>query len=398
MTADRGASPANRRTRLVWLGILAGLILLGYELSILSVDLRILADDYVEYWSAGRLNLTGGNPYAADQLLPLERAAGRTTEVLMMWNPPYTLALAMPLAVPDYPLSRLIWLLLNIVIVLVATDWSWQLIGGATKGRWLARAVAFTFFPTIIVLRMGQIGPVLLLGIAGFLRYERARRDWLAGAFLALLAIKPHLLYLIWLALLPWAVRGRRWDVLGGAGATLLAATLIALASNPLVIGQYLTATAEDSPLVWMTPTFGSLLRAILGFNISWLQFVPLAPGILWLVFYWTRHRADWQWAARMPLLLLVSVTTTAFGWSFDQVVLLPAVLTVTQRALAVRPRRAAILLALSYIGFNAAAWALFSRVLDFWQIWLAPALLAWYLYACGRRNGSADPTDLADR
>jgi hypothetical protein len=454
MTANRTSSAVNRRKRLTWLGILLGLILLGYELSILSVDLRLFADDYVEYWAAGRLNLTGGNPYATDQLLPLERAAGRTTEVLMMWNPPYTLALVTPLAVPAYPLSRLIWLLLNLTIILMTTHWTWQLYSAPAERRWLAYIVAFTFFPTVIMLRMGQIGALLLLGVVGFMRYERKGRDWLAGAFLALLAIKPHLLYLAEIAILLWAVSRRRWRIVGGAAAALLAAMLIALASNPQVIGQYLAATAADSPLVWATPTFGSLLRTIFGFEVRWLQFVPMGPGIVWLALYGRRRglarsetsqsgKAGWLWASQMPLLLLVSVTTTAFGWSFDQVVLLPAVLVVAHRMLmgqpfvssaapqpmmtentgeqlvstppdwpsghvegprrvrvrfSEQPRRAAILIAAAYLLFNAASWALFSRASDFWLIWLAPALLAWYLYACDKLPAPHAAAAIADR
>jgi hypothetical protein len=421
MTADHNsrtlnASRSKGRKRLTWLGIIIGLIFLAYELSVVTIDPRLLADDTVEYWAAGRLNLTGGNPYAADQLLPLERAAGRTTEVLMMWNPPYTLALAMPLALAPYPLARLLWLLLSILSVLIAADWLWQLYGGAANRRWLAQAIAFTFFATVTVLRMGQIGPVLLLGIAGFLRFERAGRDGLAGACLALLAIKPHLLYLIWLALLLWALPARSWTprswtprpwrVPVGAALALIAATASALIANPHVIGQYLVATAADSPLVWATPNLGSLLRTIFGFQIHWLQFVPLAPGIIWLAFYWRRHATDWRWPDHMPLLLLVSVTTAAFGWSFDLVVLLPAILVVAQHVLVAgpdrsaersrrgswRPRRRVCLLALTYIGFNAAAWALFSRASDFWQFWLAPALLVWYLFACGRYDESSAP------
>ncbi len=379
------------RRVLVWLGIIAGLVLLGSLIGALAADPHIFADDYVEYWAAGRLNLAGGNPYAADQLLLLERAAGRTTEALMMWNPPYTLALAMPLALLPYPASRLSWLLLNILAVMVAAAWWWQMIGGSPRRGWVAQLVAFTFFPTVTVLRMGQIGPLLLLGVIGFLRYERQRRDWLAGAFLALVAIKPHLLYLVWAALLLWTLETRRWRAPAGAAVTLAAATLVALAANPAVIGQYLTATAADSPLIWATPTFGSLLRMLFGFERRWLQFAPLAPGLLWLARYWRRRCPDWQWPPHMPLILLVSTTTTAFGWSFDQVVLLPAVLAVMRGLLDGLPPRAGILLAAAYLVFNTTAWALYGRVSDFWQIWLAPALLAWYWCADRLRDRLVD-------
>lgn len=396
------------RPLLLWAMLLAGLALSGCAAHAPILDTRLLADDYVEYWAASRLNLTGGNPYAADQLLPLERAAGRTAEVLMMWNPPYTLALVMPLALADYPLSRLLWLLLNIAAVMIATSWWWRLSGGPVRYWWVAQVVAFTFFSTVTVLRMGQIGPLLLLGVVGFARYEQKRHDWVAGALLALIAIKPHLLYLIWPALLLWIARTRRWRILVGAAVALFVATALALIANPDVIGQYLAATAADSPLIWATPTFGSALRLLFGFDRRWLQFVPVAPGLLWLLIYWRRHRADWRWADQMPRLLLISVVTTAFGWSFDQVVLLPAILEVIRRVIdtpvaqasglrptmppvtqasGLRPTNQAQARGLwyifaGYVAINIGAWALYSRVPDFWQIWLAPALLVWYLAA----------------
>ena len=47
MTADHSTRTAVRRKRLTWLGIVIGLILLAYELSTVTIDPRLLADDYV---------------------------------------------------------------------------------------------------------------------------------------------------------------------------------------------------------------------------------------------------------------------------------------------------------------------------------------------------------------
>ena len=312
----------------------------------------------------------------------MERAAGRRTEVLLMWNPPWTLALAMPLALFSYPISRLMWLILSIMMILTATSWTWTLLGGSTQKRWLASVIAFTFFPTIIVLRNGQIGPVLLLGVAGFLHFEHKKRYWLAGAFAALLAIKPHLLYLVCISILVWSIGRRRWGILGGGALILLSATLTAMMFNPHVITQYLSATVAESPLVWMTPTFGSLLRWLLGFELKWLAFIPMVAGIFWLGLYGLRHRADWLWADRIPLLLLVSVVSAPFGWSFDQVVLIPALLQVMIQMFAISRGRIVYGGIISYLAINIAAFAIHARFHDFWLIWLAPALLIWYLLA----------------
>jgi hypothetical protein len=364
----------------MWLGLIVALAILAYQLSGFVANPGILADDYVEYWAAGRLNLSGGNPYAADQLLPLERAAGRKTEVLLMWNPPWTLALAMPLSLFSYPISRLMWLILSIVMILIATNWTWTLSGGSIQKRWRAPAIAFTFYPTIIVLRMGQISPVLLLGVAGFLYFEHKNKYWLAGAFAALLAIKPHLLYLVCISILAWSIARRRWGILGGASLILISATLTTMVFNPHVITQYLGATVADSPLTWMTPTFGNLLRLLFGLERKWLVFIPVVAGIFWLGLYGLRHLADRQWADQVSLLLLVSVVTAPFGWSFDQVVLIPAVLEAMIRVFATNKVRIVSGAIISYLAINIAAFAICVHFSDFWQLWLAPVLLIWYL------------------
>ncbi|HEX8042975.1 glycosyltransferase family 87 protein [Candidatus Deferrimicrobium sp.] len=363
MTTDIRTNRPSRRQQWMWLGLIVALVILSYQLSGLVANPVVLADDYVEYWAAGHLNLSGANPYAADQLLPLERLAGRKTEVLLMWNPPWTLALAMPLALFSYPISRLIWLIFSTVVVLFAINWTWTLLGGPAPKRGFASIIAIAFFPTIIVLRMGQIGHILLLGVVGFLYFEHKKQYWLAGAFAALLAIKPHLLFLVCISILFWGIDRRRWGILGGGALVLFSATLTAMMFNPHVITQYLSATVAASPLVWMTPTFGSLLRLLFGPGRTWMQFVPMGIGIFWLGLYWMRYRVDWLWADRISLLLLVSVVTAPFGWPFDQVVLIPAVMQTMIRVFATNCGRIIYGAIISYLAINISAFAIHARV-----------------------------------
>lgn len=106
------------------------LILLGLFLSLaLSVlfllarhrflDPRILYfDDFIEYWAAGRLNLTQGNPYSPEQIEALQVQGGRLEGThLMMWNPLWTLALVMPFGLLDYATGCMLWLLLSLAIL-----------------------------------------------------------------------------------------------------------------------------------------------------------------------------------------------------------------------------------------------------------------------------------------
>ena len=187
-------------------------------------------DDYVEYWAAGNLNLNGGNPYDPQQLLPLQHAAGRYFGVpVMMWNPPWMLLLAMPFSIFAYPISRVLWILFFVIIVFLSVNQTWQLYVGSPNQRWISWLVGFTFIPILEAFRTGQTGPLLLLGVVGFLFFIHKKKLWLAGGFLALLLVKPHILYLVLFTVVLWSLYEKQPRVILGAAIAIIVATLAAL-------------------------------------------------------------------------------------------------------------------------------------------------------------------------
>src|SRR5438132_1359620 len=214
--------------------------------------------DFVEYWAAGHLNASGQNPYDSELMGEVEQVVRPYLgQEVMMWNPPWTLTLVMPLGLLACHWAHLIWLIVSLTILLAGADWLWRFYGGILRYRAIAWFIVLSFTPTMLVLEMGQITPLILLGLIGFL-YFQARNpkeneprmehgsntdsitcsvrvssvaasdfgfrtsDFLAGACLVLVAIKPHLVYLIGLAILAWAIDRRRWWVLVGGVAGLL--------------------------------------------------------------------------------------------------------------------------------------------------------------------------------
>src|SRR5713226_8714373 len=281
-------------------------LLLFQQFGRLFADRSIMPpDDFVEYWAAGRLNARGENPYDGAKLLPLEKEAGRTAlpvdsagneTAVMMWNPPWTLTVVMLLGLLDARLGQLLWLLLHLGVIVFCADWAWRYYQGPAGYRWLAWALALTFVPTMIVLRAGQIGPLILLGIVGFLHFERKGRLFLAGAACVLIAIKPHLLFLFWIALALWAIEGRRWRVLIGDIVTGVVATAIPIFFNLEVCQQYWFALTHHPPEEWVSLTIGSILRLLFGAELIWLQLVPAVPALIWFGWYWRKHHAYWDW------------------------------------------------------------------------------------------------------
>jgi Glycosyltransferase family 87 len=382
------SEPSRLRPLLLGAALIAALGFIGWKGSQLLSDPSILRpDDYVEYWAAGRLNAHGLNPYDGTLLLPLERDAGRDTdEPVMMWNPPWTLSLAMPVGLLSARAGQLLWLVVSFVLVVGSADQLWRLYGGPTDRRWVAWLLALTFLPTLFVLQAGQIGPFILAGSAGFLVFHRARLPWLAGACAALMAIKPHLVYLFWIALAGWSLRRPlpdRAKVIAGGLAAGLVATLIPIACNPDVLGQYWDAMTHRTPEQWKSPTIGSLLREVFGEDQFRLQFVPTLLGLLWLAAEaWRRRDRDWRWPDRMPMLLLVSFATASYGaWPFDLVILLPAVIEVAARLAATRGRGRAALAIGVYAAINAGALAMnLGHVTSDRFVWMAPSLLLAYV------------------
>jgi hypothetical protein len=365
-------------------------LLLIQQIGRLLADRSIMPpDDFVEYWAAGRLNLHGQDPYKAENLLPLEREAGRESfpldpsgheSAIMMWNPPWTFTFVMPLGLLDARIGQLVWLLGNLAIILFCADWIWRYYQGSSTYRWLSWALALTFIPTMMVLRAGQIGPLILLGIVGFLHFERQGRLFLAGAACVLIAIKPHLLFLFWIALALWALKRQRWWVLIGGIVTGVVATAIPIFFNPEVCQQYWFALTHHPPEEWVSLTIGSILRLLFGAELVWLQLVPAIPALIWFGYHWRKHHVDWAWSEQMPLLTLVSFLTTFYGaWPFDLVILLLPVIQAAVWAVEVKNLRTAALA--MYLVIDLAALGLILLgVTSIWFIWMTPALLACYL------------------
>jgi hypothetical protein len=378
------ATPVTSRRQLAaWIGLaLVGLVLISQAGRATGLAGALGLADYIAYWSAGHVNAHGGNPYSPETLLALQHDLGWPEDFPnMMYYPPWTLPLVMPFGVLPYALSRLVWLVLHLALILLAADRVWRFYGGAERYRLVAWIIALSFVPTLIVLRMGQIGPILLLGIVGFLEFERRGWDWLAGAALMLPAIKPQLVYLFGLAVVLWAVDRRRWRVLLGGGLTGLAALAIATAFNPHVLEQYRYALANP-PSVNVTPTIGALLRLAFGAEYTWLQFLPTVVGMIWFPFYWLRHRRTWSWGEQAPILLFASFLTTAYGaWVFDLVVLLLPLLQAAVWVTADAQRRQVVFAVGTFAVIDAVALGMNLLGVTYPAfIWMAPTLLMVYL------------------
>jgi hypothetical protein len=367
--------------------LLAAVVCLAWQLLRLSDPYRTRPDDFISSWAAGRLLVGGENPYDAERVLAVQRTANWTKDIpYRIWYPPWAMPILGAFGLLPYATGRFLWYVISLGACLLSADLLWRYYDGPPRWRAVSWPLIFTFWPAVIDVRTGQISAFVLLGVAGFLFLIRERRWVAAGSCLPLVAIKPQLLHLFWIAVLLWVARERRWGVLLGAAGTTAALVLLAMAADPAIVPQFLYMATHEAPQA-PASTLGTLLRAVVGAATGgehfWLQFVPPVLSLVWFLPYWSRHRGEWRWETQAPILLLVSLATTAYGWIYDQMVLLVpvvqiATVVIAAGRLSIRSRAVA-----GYIAVNGAILAMnVAGVGAFWYIWVPFGFAAWWLLA----------------
>lgn len=359
--------------------LIAVMIFWGSHLPIKLVDFSV-------NWSAGSLLLEGNNPYNPIQMLIKEKTTGLSVanvEMMQYWYPPWALVVSVIAGAISYQTSQIIWLLLSIGVICFCATTLWQLYRGSQDSRWLAWFVGLTFTPALYALVFGQFNPLVLLGITGFLvfiRRDTPKADLISGFFLGLCTIKPALIYLIWPALLLWSLYEHRYRVLIGLFTAILGGTLISMIFRPGILLDYLQFAKVAAVTNWKVPTLGYWLRYLWGQNLVILQYIPFVIGLIWLLVHWILHRRQWDWLQQISWISFISLITTIFAWSHDQLILIPVII---EAATLIRSQIKSIPVKIIILS----AWValmifMFTAHLtrdDSWFVWQAPALLLVY-------------------
>ena len=289
--------------------------------------------DFFAFYSAATLIRDGraGDLYNASALTALERIIWpRPTGYagyMPFLNPPAAAVILAPLASLSFAGARAVWLGISVGIAIACA-----LVLTSGRGR-CVRAVAVVVvlasFPAYQALVEGQWSFVLLLGSLGALVAARRGHDWLAGAALVALWLKPPLLLLV----LIWLVLTRRWRVAGGALAAVAGLTLATLpwtgVGADVAYAQYLGgvsfahaagggasgATAWEGAFPNMEGILG-LAAALVGQTHAVV--VDVLTGViaaaLVAYFVWATHRS---WRTR-PMPLGVALAAVCLGLLLD--------------------------------------------------------------------------------
>jgi alpha-1,2-mannosyltransferase len=179
--------------------------------STLAVAGDTLGYDFRAYYAAASRVLEGQNAYD-----PGFEVAGPFG---LFFYPPTFIPLILPFALLPEPIAVNVWIALMIgasLLAGLAMPVSW-------RTRWWLLLLAGLSWPFVYNIKLGQVGPLLLLTFA--LAWRWLDRPWLFGVVAALgggIKVQPGLL-------LVWALLTRRWTAVVAGGLTLLLLAAVAL-------------------------------------------------------------------------------------------------------------------------------------------------------------------------
>jgi len=286
--------------------------------------------DFAFYWAAGRLALQQHNPYDHAAIQPLEQSLGFPGEhPIVPREPPWFLWTTLPFGMLPPMWAWAIWLSFSVISLMVSAHLCWRLQGWQPSDRRMFVCATWLFAPVLACLSSSQLGFMLLLGVMLFMWFE-GRSDFWAGASLLLMAIKPQLFSIIWVVLLLWVMDRKRWSVAFGALSALAFASGIAILIDSNVFANWYRGVFIEEPIApLLIPSLAGIFRALFFRRALWMQFVPAALGMAWVVRYYLRNRENWNWRTHGLGLLPVCLLVTPYEWFSDEVIVLPALLQV---------------------------------------------------------------------
>ena len=193
----------------VWAGAMAGT--LGF--------------DFLAYHQAGERVLAGERLYDPS----VQQTGGFG---LFYYPPPFVLGI-LPFALLPGDAATWLWLGLSVAMLVVAI----AILPVRTSVRWATLLLAGLCWPVAYALKLGQVGPLLLLLFAiGWRWLDRPGAVGLTGALGAIVKIQPGIV-------LAWALLARRWRevVVGAVIVAVASAIATAVAGGPSIWTDYLT-------------------------------------------------------------------------------------------------------------------------------------------------------------
>ena len=282
--------------------------------------------DFDSFWRSARAMLEGQNIYD-------------TGVRLVNLNPPVWTALISPLGLLEPLTAYRVFVLISLVIVVVYLAWTVEEL--RLRPGWTAVGVVMLLLssPLLATLALGQVYPVLALGLVAAWVADRRERHEVSGAALGLVvALKPSLL-----PVLLWPLVRQRWRaltaaVISGAGATLVGIIVL----GPGATFDYIGVLRDRSvSAYWDNASLPSAAARLFTENpysqnvatLPWMVPVGYALGIAAIALTAVRVRHGPE--VGLWVLVAASLLASPIAWHNYLVLLGPGVLLLLARGMA---------------------------------------------------------------
>lgn len=356
-------------------------------------------NDFVQYYVATDLLLSGQNPYDRTLAEARQKALGRDAGVAT-YAPPWALLPALPLAGLPFRQAVVANAVLNTLLLIVcAAAWANLLFPARPRlVPWVLVALPL-WMPCLAVIGIGQLSLWPLAGFTGWLWLTVRRRHVPAALALVLLLVKPHLGLLPGFFVAGRWLRRRQLTTIILFLAALVGVTALTLWLRPTVWDDYFAGLVAGTPPTQIkSATLDGWARENLG------QWFGKLSWTIWVTSLWAAGVAGWFSAVRyriglpkdqvIPFAALAcaaAVATVPYAFSFDFVFLLPGFLLAVGRMLTNAPQwRWGVLAWLALEGWMVAGKLAPWEEAAYWFVpWLGLATTAWLvaLHRRGPRN-----------
>ncbi|MCB0332886.1 MAG: hypothetical protein KDD55_05255 [Bdellovibrionales bacterium] len=299
--------------------------------------------DYLAFWASSLAVKNGVNPYDGDAVYALllrETKLNYFPETV--WALPFVHSLLWTFSLWSYDDFVRYWQIFAILMMFYGTYFSFRALTRASESLNFKFdspvpfvAVSCLYFPLWVGVLYDPLAPIVYLGFCLFLYFLSHEKsdysDILAGLFLSLTAVKPHLLHLLYAVIFFRSVQTRKWNLFVGIMLGLVILTVGSFSIQPQLWVDYVRGLGEF-PLRYMTPTVGSWgVRILKLSDPRWLFLPTLIVQCCIAVFifrsWYDKRSAPITQREILLFVVPISVVSAPYLWGYDFSLLLPTIL-----------------------------------------------------------------------
>jgi hypothetical protein len=295
--------------------LLLGLLWVLMSLKMVDTNGSVFCNDFITFWSASYLALAGHaqDAYNTSLLFKVQQITAPASKTIFIWfYPPPFFLVVLPLALLPYIAAYWSFILSTLSIYLLVLR---RIVRGKT-----AMLCIVSFSGLWVNLLSGQ-NAFLTAALCGAALLTLERRPVLAGLFIGLLAIKPHLALLFPVALIAIGA----WRSL--VTAALTAVTFTALGTitlGPAVLTGFIEKLGsarlfmENESIIWRKmPSVFAFMR-LLGIPVLWAYFAHFLVAVVAVVVVWFVWRRCQDWNLRGAVLMTATFLVSPYVFDYD--------------------------------------------------------------------------------